>query len=419
MRVAILTFGTRGDAQPYAVLGDHLRRRGHDVRLTVASNLVGMIEQAGLPATAIPIDSQEFMSSREGREILSAGRTTLFLRELGKRETAARAGIDDAILEACEGADVVIASVLLVARAWQVTQHTRQRLMPVFTMPLLPTVDYPSPFLARGHLPSGALRRGSHHAFEHVYWLGARANTRSTRRRLGLRGSGANPLRSLRGAGIPVQHLVAPAVLDPSDWPSTASCIGAPAVPSHLRAAWGDDAASPELEAWLSEGEAPVYFGFGSMPVLEPGLALQRILDVADALGVRALIGAGWSDVPRGRTAGGRAYVVAAFDHDAVLPRCRAAVHHGGAGTTHAALRAGLPAVVAHVFADQLLWARLIERRGWGAALPYQRLTAASLIERLRPLLTPEARGRVAAAARAVAADDATGAVTTLLESAA
>jgi sterol 3beta-glucosyltransferase len=77
-----------------------------------------------------------------------------------------------------------------------------------------------------------------------------------------------------------------------------------------------------------------------------------------------------------------------------VLPSCRAAVHHGGAGTTHAVLRAGLSAAVAHVFADQSLWGQCVSNAGAGSTLPYRRLDAGRLVAELRPLLQDKVKAR-------------------------
>ena len=88
MKITLLTYGTRGDVPPYAVLGQHLARRGHDVTVTACVNLTAMTEQAGLRTIPIPIDSQEFFASERGRSILAAGKTTLFLKELGRQAEA-------------------------------------------------------------------------------------------------------------------------------------------------------------------------------------------------------------------------------------------------------------------------------------------------------------------------------------------
>jgi len=197
------------------------------------------------------------------------------------------------------------------------------------------------------------------------------------------------------GSAQPGKHLQ-PARLGPrrrllpvtGDWPAQLRNVGAPAVPAALRAAWGEGTVPPELRAWLVQGEPPVFFGFGSMPVLDPSSAVEMITGVAGRLGVRALIGAGWSGLAAG-VRDEKIFINERVDYDLVLPRCRAAVHHG-VGTTHTVLRAGLPAVVAHVFADQSLWGRRVQAIGAGTTMPYQSLDARRLEDALRPLLAAE-----------------------------
>ena len=190
-------------------------------------------------------------------------------------------------------------------------------------------------------------------------------------------------------------------------------------VPAQLRAAWGEAHLDDELQAWLDAGPPPVFMGFGSMPVLGPAASLRMIDAVAARCGVRALVGAGWSDVPGGERSGGRLFIASAFDHDRVLPRCAAAVHHGGAGTTHAALRAGLPAVVAHVFADQILWGRQLTTRSVGASMPYRWLDADRLTAALAPLLDHDVARRASSLADAMAHERGAAVATEAIEAAA
>jgi sterol 3beta-glucosyltransferase len=96
---------------------------------------------------------------------------------------------------------------------------------------------------------------------------------------------------------VAIAHLLA----EPADWPRHLHNVGAPVVPPALRAAWGEDALPPGLAEWLGAGDPPVYFGFGSMPVLDPAAAVGMITTVARRLGVRALIGRagpGWRRAP-------------------------------------------------------------------------------------------------------------------------
>jgi UDP:flavonoid glycosyltransferase YjiC (YdhE family) len=171
------------------------------------------------------------------------------------------------------------------------------------------------------------------------------------------------------------------------------------------RRAFGETALSADLEAWLSAGDAPAYFGFGSMPVQDPEAAVRMIEQATQRLGLRALISAGWSELTQ---SGGsyesneRVRVVGALNHDAVMPRCRLAVHHGGSGTTAASVASGLPTLVCSVFADQPFWGRQLARLGAGAHLRFDSLTAVKLERALRRMLRPEATQRARALASAM-----------------
>ena len=422
MRVAVLTYGTRGDVQPYLAVADRLRSRGHDVVLTVTTNLADMARAAGFEVVTIPVDSQAFMEGEEGRRFLSSGKTTKFLAEAAKVETAARDGFDAALVEATVGADVIVGTVLTAVRAACIREATGQPLVVANTVPTEPTGDYPSPYLVPGALPGRHLRRLSHRAFAVAYWKGARGNVNAMRERLSLppaRASARRGLDPLLAPASPVTHLASPVLLPrPVDWPAHLSVAGSVATPPSLRADWGEGEVPPALEGWLDDGSPPVYFGFGSMPVLDPAATMASIADVAERLQVRALVCAGWSAFAPGPSAtSDRMFLVGAMDHDRVLPRCRAAVvHRGGAGTTHTVLRAGVPALVVHVFADQRLWGWRVRDLEVGATLPYTKLDTASLYTRLAPLLAPAVKERAERLGSIMALEDGAGAAADLVE---
>jgi UDP:flavonoid glycosyltransferase YjiC (YdhE family) len=161
-----------------------------------------------------------------------------------------------------------------------------------------------------------------------------------------------------------------------------------------LRAALVETGVDGNLDAWLAAGEPPVFFGFGSMPVRNPAATVMTITEVASRVGIRALVSAGWGRLAALDPGDPSVTVVGALDHDAVLPRCRAAVHHGGAGTTAASLEAGLPTVVCSVFADQPFWgARIVDLRV-GAHLRFQDLSAETLEAVVRTAVADDTRDR-------------------------
>ncbi len=148
-----------------------------------------------------------------------------------------------------------------------------------------------------------------------------------------------------------------------------------------------------EVTTWIEAGTPPIYFGFGSMPVESPADAVTMITEVCAELGERALISSGvWKldDMPHVD----HVKLVGAVNHATVFPTCRAVVHHGGAGTTAAGARAGVPTLVLWVSADQPFWARQVKKLKIGTSQRFTRVNRASLTEALRTVLDPAVAGR-------------------------
>ena len=178
---------------------------------------------------------------------------------------------------------------------------------------------------------------------------------------------------------------------------------------------WQPDAA---LAAFLSSGPPPVYVGFGSMPAEDAPRLAEMIVSAVRQAGCRAVIAGGWSDLAQAVPAGGDVLVIDGAPHDRLFPRMAAVVHHGGAGTTGAGLRAGRPTLVCPVLGDQPFWGRLVARLGAGPQpiarrdLTVERL-AAALFD-----LTGNARYRTEAArlAEAIGREDGVSAATGFIE---
>jgi vancomycin aglycone glucosyltransferase len=155
-----------------------------------------------------------------------------------------------------------------------------------------------------------------------------------------------------------------------------------------------------ELEAFLAQGEPPVYIGFGSVKDEDPARTTRVFMEAVRLAGVRAVLSRGWAGfgseaLPENMLA------IGPVSHSVLLPRMRAIVHHGGAGTTHTAARAGVPQVIVPHFFDQFYWGPRAQALGLAPApIPKPKLDAERLAEALRWCLRPEARQR----AREVAA---------------
>jgi sterol 3beta-glucosyltransferase len=162
-----------------------------------------------------------------------------------------------------------------------------------------------------------------------------------------------------------------------------------------------------ELERFLADGSTPIYVGFGSMAFREREASLDVVLKALAKVEARAVLGSGWGGLGSGNLP---PFVFALEDgpHDWLFPRMAAIVHHGGAGTTGAAIRAGKPSVVTPFIADQFAWARLLNARGLAPGpLPHRILTADTLAAAVKTAISDDTmRERAIAIGAAVRAED-------------
>uniref|UniRef100_UPI00117EC727 glycosyltransferase n=1 Tax=Streptomyces sp. NRRL B-24572 TaxID=1962156 RepID=UPI00117EC727 len=186
----------------------------------------------------------------------------------------------------------------------------------------------------------------------------------------------------------------------PGDWPSGADVTGYwwPARPD----AWQPPA---ELVDFLQAGPPPVFLGFGSMAPGEGERLGELVAAAVKRAGVRAVVQAGWAGLSGH---GSDLLAIGDVPHDWLFPRTAAVVHHGGAGTTGAGLRAGVPAVPVPVMYDQPFWASRLHALGVAPRpVPFQDLTAEALGDAVTACLTePALRRRAAELARGIAAED-------------
>jgi sterol 3beta-glucosyltransferase len=392
MRVSLVTAGTRGDVQPMVVLGAELRRRGHDVTLGVPPNLVPFASRAGFAALPVGPDSQAFMESPEGQGWLASGNVSVFMKALGKVAHDNAVQTRGEILRVTEGADVIVSGILTEDLADAIAEAHGIPLIPLHSAPARRTSAYPAFLVTTRQLP-GPLNRLTGMLFDRVWWKTNAADVNVLRQQLGL--APASTPFALRAAAAGTLELQAySAVLAPGirDYGPNRPLIGFLTPSDEERRLLGETGLDADLEAWVASGDPPAYFGFGSMPVRDPEATLAMIESVTERLGLRALVSAGWSRLAH--AAGERVRVVGALNHDAVMPRCCLAVHHGGAGTTAAGVAAGIPTLVCSVFADQPFWGERLAALGAGAHMRYAALTAATLETSLRRLLEPEVARR-------------------------
>ncbi|MBB5917366.1 UDP:flavonoid glycosyltransferase YjiC (YdhE family) [Nocardia transvalensis] len=407
MKIAVLTYGSRGDLQPPLAAAIRLRERGHHIAVAANADNVEAVTTAGFDVHEIPTDIRAFLRSDIVARLLRSGGQATFTRAFAKMERESGAAVDEALISACAGADIILSGPVTLAVAQCIVERTGQPLVAHMPFPLGRSREYAPPLLTGRTVPTGFLRLTTHRAFQFLYTTTNRASVRRIRRRLGLPDSFPGPFARAEADRTPIELLVSPALFPrPADWPPQYRIAGRPIVPDELRAAWGESSIDPAVDRWLAAGEPPVFVSFGSMPVPDPAGCLTMLAEAARRTGLRILVDAGWSDFALGTHASGAVMVTGASNHDAILGRCRAAIHHGGSGTTQTVAAAGIPAVVTHFGVDQVFWGKRVAAAGLGVELPIKKLTADRLANALRAALTPRVVARAAAVGAAMSAED-------------
>ncbi|MEE4361377.1 MAG: glycosyltransferase [Pseudomonadales bacterium] len=356
MRILISSVGSRGDVQPLLALAVALRAQGQEVSLLLPPNFRGEAERLGLPFIAGGRDTQqavrEVEAAHAGRRVHVARALLRFLRaEIAEQFAQTQAAAADC--------DLIVAGGLQIAARSVAEARGVPHVYVAFCPAVLPCAALPPPSIRRFGLP---------HWLNRTLWVAARGAAR-----MALKGT----LDAQRDAlGLAPVKSVFDHVLTQRPWLATDAAL-APAPPLRDRdpvqaGAWylEDPAPLPDaVEDFLARGDAPVYLGFGSMPSTGAGAGARetgaRLVTAARRVGRRAILSRGWADLdaPDGDD---DCLVIGPVAHGRLFPRVAAVVHHGGAGTTGAAARAGVPQVIVPHLMDQYYWAHRMTQLGVG-----------------------------------------------------
>ena len=396
MKIALITYGTRGDVQPVLSLAFALQARGHEPRLIGPINAASWAQAAGVPFTALPVDVHALLAKPAAQRMLARGDMRSFFKWLAYEELAYRDALREALLAGCSDADGLIGHALMEDRAAAIASARRIPLLPLYFFPVPPSREFPSPFISTRNL--GPLNPLTHKLLLDMLWRASREDVALLRRQLNLAPATMSFTRLAQQQQLPCALAYSEALLPrPRDYGPHNTITGSITVPDALRSRLGEGGLPQALRVWLERGPPPVFLGFGSMPVLDVPRMLECARTALRRLGLRGVIGAGWSELP----AGGDDTLIAVgnVDHTALFPRCAIAVHHGGAGTTYASLRAGVPTLICSVFADQPFWGVRCRALGVGETFPFARFSTERLERSLRKLLDPAVESRAKALA--------------------
>lgn len=400
MRITILTAGSRGDTQPYVALGVGLKQAGHAVRLAASEGFEELVTSNGLEYAPMEGNFRTILAGEAGQ--MRRGRVSLPWLALTLRRMVGPIleQMGHNMLAACRDAEVIVSALPFLSG--DVAEHLGARYIPASLFPFARTREFAHPFLPPT-IPR-PLNRLSFTLAAQTAWQMFRPTINRFRRDVlslkpwGLRG----PYEAEHAAGLPTlyafsRHVIPP----PQDWPDNI----------HVTGYWWLDSPDwqppADLVRFIESGPPPVFIGFGSMPDDAPAITTRLILDAVALAGCRAVLHSGWGgigdmDLPDS------VFRIDFAPYEWLFPRMAAVVHHGGAGTTGSALRAGAPNIVVAFLGDQTFWGKRVHDLGAGPyPIPRSRLTPERLAGVIRAMTSdPAMRARAAEIGTQIRAED-------------
>lgn len=383
----LLATGTRGDVQPYVALALALQDRGIPVRLASDPAFHSWVSQYHLPFIPLDGNPSALMTRPGGQSALSYDGNILRSLDAAFRYLrAARPEYQKMLRSAwivCQGAGAVVVGLPTLWGAY-ISEALGIPGIYALMQPFSRTAAFPCSLLP-AHLPNWPpLNRFSYFLFEQAIWLPWRSLIKQWLRSE-LRFSPAafsTPAAGLYEKKALVLYAFSPHIVPrPSDWPFT----------HRLTGFWFLDPPPswrppPDLEQFLASGQAPLYIGFGSTGLRRKQTVITAVTQALNQVPVRAVIDLPCADFPESFDTR-RAFFASGTPHSWLFARCSGAVHHGGAGTTAAALCAGIPSLVIPLAADQFFWADRVHSLGAGPLpVPQRSLDGAKLAAGLEQL---------------------------------
>ena len=411
MKITILTYGSRGDVQPFIALARGLQKNGHQVKLAAPHRFADFVAQHNISFVPLAGDPEEI-----SKAFNDAGHNALkMVRAIRDYVTSIALDVSRDAFAACDDADLIVHSFLFTTGGHSLAYMRGIPDVSIQTFPIFaPTRAYPP--VAFSSLPPGLLSYFGHWLNTQVFWYGGNSGYNQQRKQhpdifsfdLFWPFDEKPPRRA-----TPLLFAVSPTVLPPArDSATPVNVAGYFFLDSPA-----DYQPPAELTRFLEAGPAPVCVTFGSMIHRASERIADSVLDAIQITGQRAILLTGW-DGWKGRDSSEGALFLDSAPHDWLLPRCNAVIHHGGAGTTAAGLRAGIPNIVIPFAGDQAFWGKRVHAIGAGPRpILVKSLTAARLASALTQADDPALRGRAQLVGRAIRAEDGVGEAVRVIES--
>jgi sterol 3beta-glucosyltransferase len=409
MKIVVLSGGGRGDTQPYAALACGFRRAGHEVVFVTVPHFAPLLNGRDVELYLSDIDLEQVFASEAAQDLFGSGGSLFgFMHHFKDLFLPILEQAAGDLIKVCQDADGLVVSTMHILVGTDGVERLGVPYVAAFPAPATPSWYYPS--VMSPPLPAWLPGHRLYNRLTHwiVLRLGDRFLGRPYRRIM--EQELPNPT-SLAPLPAPILYGFSPRVFSrPSDW--------GPHI--HITGYWFLDhlpgwEPPRDLQDFLAAGDTPVYVGFGSMNTRDPESATRLVCQALERAGRRGVLITGMGGLQKGDLPA-HVYAAESLPHDWLFERVSAVVHHCGAGTTAAGLRAGRPTVCVPHMGDQVFWARRVCALGAGPAyIPRKRLTVENLAHAIDQATTdPSIRERARAIGEAIRSEDGVGAAVDL-----
>lgn len=404
MHITILTIGSRGDVQPFIALGQGLERAGHKVKLATHRNFEFLTRNYGLDFAPIEGDVQANMLAESGQKMLDAGGNpfTFIHRYAQLLEPMTEKALVDS-WDACQGTDAIIAHGTAFW-GYDIAQKLEVPFYLAGLQPFSPNRDFPHPIMPPNLHLGGLVNQLTYLLMSQLFWQIFRKPINQWRvNTLNLPTWQQNPFWNKGWQQVPILYGYSPTVIPkPRNWTEQL----------HVTGYWfldspPDFSPPPKLVDFLEVGKSPVYIGFGSMTGRNPELMTEIALSALAKTGQRGILLTGWGGISN-EDLPDSVFKIDSIPHSWLFPQMTAIVHHGGAGTTAAALRSGVPSIVIPFITDQPFWGHRVTQLGVSPKpIPKKKLTVERLATAIRTAVEDEAmRQRAAVLGQKIRSED-------------
>ncbi|NOX76030.1 MAG: glycosyltransferase family 1 protein [Gammaproteobacteria bacterium] len=352
MKITVITYGTEGDNRPLVALCRGLQNSGHDILFLGERSIEGLATRSAIPFQALEGDMKATVQPGGPLHRLMNEKTHpgVMAKACANFATENTKSWMKSLLSAAQDSDGIIFSGFAGYTALSVAEYLNKPVIGAGLFPVSPTKEFPSSLIPSVSLP-GWLNYYSHKVMMSVLWHLFRRSINEARKEIC-----NQPARWTAWSDYPIVYGISPSLLpQPQDWPDKWKMCGAWYQADSL---WSP---SQELVAFINAGEPPIYVGFGSMS----GFDSKRLLNIFSPVlaGRRVIYAPGWSEYDASLLPV-ESLIVDNIPHDWLFPRVSLVIHHGGAGTSHAAAIAGTPSVVIPFAGDQFFWAHRLTQLG-------------------------------------------------------